>query len=387
MEAPRSASQEQVWNQWPRYRAAALGLRNYWYPVMASRDLRERKPKAITLCGEQIVLVRSEGRLYGLHDRCPHRGVKLSAGRCEFRGLLTCAYHGWCYDITNGELVAALTDGPDSPIVGKASVRVQTYPVEERFGVVFVYVGDLPAPPVEDDIPEELLRPDAVVIPWFDLRKGNWRYGAENAVDEGHAKYLHRRATFFWFTQAPAWTQGVRMVPSDDGKYLRRVRDKSVFQDTYPRIGTWPPLRRWKNPNRTRNLELVARLPCLFRVQFAAGWWDYEHFVPVDENHHLAVFFAAKYTRGLDALLFRIRYWTYIRWLYYRALNRGEDQWMIEQMSIPPERLYRPDASITAWRKWCEEHARGRQVGDQRPAAEEASEIVAGRAASARPGR
>jgi hypothetical protein len=32
---------------------------------------------------------------------------------------------------------------------------------------------------------------------------------------------------------------------------------------------------------------------------------------------------------------------------------------MIEQMQIPPERLYRPDVSITAWRKWCQEQARG----------------------------
>jgi phenylpropionate dioxygenase-like ring-hydroxylating dioxygenase large terminal subunit len=376
MEETRSASQEQVWSQWPRYRAAALGLRNYWYPVMASRVLREKKPRPITLCGEKIVLVRNAGRIYGLHDRCPHRGVKLSAGRCEFPGLLTCAYHGWTYDLGTGDLVAALTDGPDSPIVGKTGVRVKTYPVEERVGVVWVYVGDLPAPPVEEDIPEELLRPDAVVLPWFDLRKGNWRYAAENAVDEGHAKYLHRQAPFFWFTKAPAWTKGTRMVPSEDGKYLRRVRDESVFQDTYLRIGRWPPLRWWKNPNRTRALELTARLPSLFRVQFAAGWWDYEFFVPVDERHHLAVFFAAKYTRGVDAFVFRLRYWMYIRWLYYLALNRGEDQWMIEQMTIPPERLYRPDVSITAWRKWCEEHARGPQAGD-RQAVEEVDQIVA----------
>jgi hypothetical protein len=27
---------------------------------------------------------------------------------------------------------------------------------------------------------------------------------------------------------------------------------------------------------------------------------------------------------------------------------------MVETMSIPPERLYRPDVSIIAWRKMCE---------------------------------
>src|ERR671919_469998 len=72
----------------------------------------------------------------------------LSAGRCVFTGMITCAYHGWTYDLASGDLVAALTDGPDSPICGKASVRVRTYPVEERAGLIWVWPGDEPPPPV-----------------------------------------------------------------------------------------------------------------------------------------------------------------------------------------------------------------------------------------------
>ncbi|HZR99687.1 MAG TPA: Rieske 2Fe-2S domain-containing protein, partial [Chloroflexota bacterium] len=157
MEAVRSASSEPARGPWPRYDAAALGFRNYWYPVLLSRQVR-RKPRAITLCGEKIVLVRDQGRVYALHDRCPHRGVPLSCGRREFPGLLTCAYHGWTYDLATGRLEVVLTDGPDSPICGKANVR--TYPVEERAGVVWVYVGKQPPPPVEEDIPAELLQPN-----------------------------------------------------------------------------------------------------------------------------------------------------------------------------------------------------------------------------------
>ena len=32
---------------------------------------------------------------------------------------------------------------------------------------------------------------------------------------------------------------------------------------------------------------------------------------------------------------------------------------MIGLMNTPPEQLYRPDVSITAWRKYCQESARG----------------------------
>ena len=114
---------------WSRYEAAVLGFRNYWYPAMLSRHLR-RKPVAVQLLGEKLVFVRSQGQCYALENRCPHRGVPLSIGTCEFRGTntITCRYHGWTFDLSDGLCVAAITDGPDSSIVGK--VRVSSYPVE-----------------------------------------------------------------------------------------------------------------------------------------------------------------------------------------------------------------------------------------------------------------
>ena len=148
-------------NIWPRYTAAQTGLRNYWYPVMWSRSLR-RKPVTIQLCGEPIMLIRKHGKVYGLFDQCPHRGIPLSVGRQEFSGTWTCRYHGWTFDLETGILKAALTDGPDSPICGK--VRVKTYPIEERAGLVWVYVGEEPPPPVEAVIPAEFLHPEAVVV-------------------------------------------------------------------------------------------------------------------------------------------------------------------------------------------------------------------------------
>jgi phenylpropionate dioxygenase-like ring-hydroxylating dioxygenase large terminal subunit len=343
---------------WPRYDAAVLGFRNYWYPVLASRQVG-RKPRAVTLCGERIVLVRDGGRVYGLHNRCPHRGVPLSMGRREFPGTLTCAYHGWTYDLASGRLEVVLTDGPDSAICGKANVR--TFPVEERAGLIWVYVGDDPPPPVETDIPAELLRDDAVVEPLVEIRRGNWRYAMENSVDEGHAKYLHRNSLWGALSQFPAWTRGVRMVPSEDGQYLMRVRETSVFEDTYPRIGRWPAKRPWQSKGRGPSVSLGARLPSLVRVVMS-NWTDYEYFVPVDATHHRAMLVAVAFARGAEATLFRARYRAYIRPLYYGLLNRGQDQWMIEQMEIPPERLSRPEESLTAWRKWCQAQARGAPI-------------------------
>src|SRR5262245_2720546 len=102
------------WSSWPRYEAAALGLPgSWWYPVMWSSQLR-RRPVGVELLGRKIVFVRDAGRAFALYDRCPHRGVPLSLGSQQFAGTLSCAYHGWTYDLETGVLRAVITDGPDS---------------------------------------------------------------------------------------------------------------------------------------------------------------------------------------------------------------------------------------------------------------------------------
>ncbi len=355
--------------RWPRYEAAATGFRHYWYPVLESRKLRKR-PKAIKVLDEKIVLVRDGGKVHALTDRCAHRGVPLSIARCEFPGTLTCPYHGWTYDLATGDLVAALTDGPDSPIVGASSVRIPTYPVEERAGLIWVYVGDPPHPPVEVDIPEPLLRPDAVVEPMVEPRLGNWRYAMENAVDESHAKSLHRNTPFYFFTRFPGYQTDTRMVPSEDGVWLRR-HSTPVFEPAeYPRLGKWPRQDFWRwrgrKPKKNAGVGVVilgdARLPGIFQVGHD-DWTDFQIFVPVDADNHLALQVSVKHTSGAGALIWRLRYWSYIRVIHHIMLNRWEDGPIVAMMDTPPERLFRPDISITAWRKFCEDNARRAPAG------------------------
>ena len=41
-----------------------------------------------------------------------------------------------------------------------------------------------------------------------------------------------------------------------------------------------------------------------------------------------------------------------------------EDRLMVDVMDAPPERLYRPDLSLTEWRKLVEETSRGQPVSE-----------------------
>jgi phenylpropionate dioxygenase-like ring-hydroxylating dioxygenase large terminal subunit len=358
------ASRTSLYRSWPRYEAANQGFRNYWYPVFESRRLK-KAPKAVKVLGEKIVLMRDGDKVRALNDRCPHRGVPLSAGRREFPGTISCIYHGWTYKLESGELVAALTDGPDSPICGKAGVRVKTYPVEDRAGIIWIYVGELPPPPLEEDVPAEFLTAEATVIPMIELRKGDWRYAMENAVDEAHARYLHRRTPFAFFRQFPAYQTDVRMVPSEDGKWLRRFSKPVFGPHEYPGVGVWPRDGFWRKAG-GQVIVGMARLPGVFYIGHK-NWHDYQFFTPVDENHHLMCQIAVQQTTGWRALKFKLRVWSYIRLFHRIMLNRLEDGFIVEAMDCPPERLFRPDVAIVAWRRWCELHARG--VGELDPRA------------------
>jgi phenylpropionate dioxygenase-like ring-hydroxylating dioxygenase large terminal subunit len=355
-----------------RYDAIATGLRNYWYPITWSRRITNA-PRVVNLLGEEIVLIRDQGKLYALQNRCPHRGIPLSLGRREFPGTWACRYHGWVFDLATGVVKAALTDGPDAPICGRAQVR--TYPTEERLGLVWIYMGDSVPPPLELDVPDEMLAADAVILGRFTLQKGNWRYACENAFDEGHFKYLHRYGVLFsLFSEFPAWST-IRVLDEGNGWITREVESLS-YSGKYEGLGLWPPKMPWKR--RHKGFRLSMRLPGIMRNQhLGKGRTNYSWYVPVGRDQYHYLQFYVMRARGLTGLWFRVLFWCYLRWAHFVQFN-NQDLAMVELLpETPPVRLYRPDASIIAWRKMCEtarqfageSHANDRQFADQ-PAAE-----------------
>ena len=364
------------WSAWPVYSGAALGLPgSYWYPVMWSRQIGSR-PVPIQLLGHRLVLVRDSGQVHALHDRCPHRGVPLSLGSSEFPGTISCPYHGWTYDLASGRLCAVITDGPDSPICGKVSVR--TYPTAERLGLVWIFIGPVPSsadsasdvPPVEAAIPDELLEHDFVMGGNIEVRRGGWRFGAENGFDEGHAKYLHRTSFWRMFKLMPTWT---RTRVDDDESWITRVQTEVHWDADFPGLGRWSNKRWYRQGSRAQVLgsspsaaananKVIAslnvkgnqsiRLPGLLRIVHTK-FIHYEWYVPVDEEYYRYVQLMVRFESGLRGSLAKLQYLTFDRWLFHGQFS-GQDAWMVDVMDAPPEKLYRPDVSITSWRRLCE---------------------------------
>jgi phenylpropionate dioxygenase-like ring-hydroxylating dioxygenase large terminal subunit len=349
-------------SRWEKYRAAVGGLSEYWYPITTAAELKRKNRQVVKILGKSLVLFYEQNGFYAVLDQCPHRKVPLSMGRIEFPGHISCIYHGWTFELKSGELVAALTDGPSSPVTGKACVR--TFPVEERAGLIFVWMGEGAPVPVEEDVPTELLRPDARVYPHALVVEGNWRHAAENGFDEGHVKMVHRTALWVAFRNIAAWNE-TRIERS--GPWLVRKQKKVNLFDDYPGLGTWPKKRFWKPDPVTGTVTggpdhgIDVRLPAILRVKQPgkADWTHYEWYVPIDENHYYYLVLAVTWRASpWKRFTFWLRYWTYILWIHHHQFN-GQDLAVVGAMpESSPSPAFRPDESIIAWRRLVEEEAR-----------------------------
>lgn len=176
-------------------------LRRYWWPVGCS-ELLTTKPRRLKLLGEELVLYRGEdGRPSLIELRCAHRGVALDHGRVEGE-CVRCPYHGWLYD-RSGRCVEQPVEPEGSTF--KDRVHLNGYQAQELGGLVFGYLGPLPAPLLpkydavarEDGIKQIQVRPAHC----------NWLQNAENIVDISHLAWLHgarfpkygaRKITYDW---------------------------------------------------------------------------------------------------------------------------------------------------------------------------------------------
>ena len=302
-------------------RAAASGFRNYWYPVLFGAA--GTRPLSVTLLGERIVLVRDAGRVYALHDRCPHRGVPLSAGRCASRGRSP----------------APTTAGPTSSrrvdcgrahrrprFADRGRANVAHLPGRGARRARLGVRRRRAARPGRSRYPDDLLQADAVIEGLIESRPGNWRYAVENGIDEGHAKLPAPETPWSWFHRVLGLDpRRARSCPKRGWPVdVVRVRE---------RVGLRGHLRGHRPLAARALLAAQGRGSVVLAVgglpatrpggPEPGGWLDDEIFVPVDDDHHRAVLLSVKHARGLSALQFRLRCWLCIRWLYRGLLGES----------------------------------------------------------------
>jgi vanillate O-demethylase monooxygenase subunit len=124
---------------------------------------------------------------------CPHRFAPLSEGR-RYGDNIACPYHGLefapdgqCVRNPNGDR-SRETDGP----IPK-SCRVPSYPLEERWGILFIWMGDPEKADLEKLPDYSMTRPreGRAVVYGHHTVNAHYELVVDNLMDRTHVQFLH----------------------------------------------------------------------------------------------------------------------------------------------------------------------------------------------------
>ena len=161
-------------------------MRRYWHVIGAAEDLGTAWTKKVRLLGEDLILFRDRSGKRGLiAEQCPHRRASFLHGIPTDDGI-RCPYHGWEFN-AQGKCLNQPNEVDDPAF--REKVGTTAYPVEELGGILFAYMGPLPAP--------LLPRWDGFVVEGGIRALGkvllpiNWLQIMENSMDPIHTEWLH----------------------------------------------------------------------------------------------------------------------------------------------------------------------------------------------------
>ena len=250
-----------------RQRARAAGLDpNRWYAVEYDAAVKNGDVKEVTFWHESIALYRgSDGTLAAVQNRCPHRHLKLTHGVVDHCNL-RCAYHGWAFN-RDGWLVDYSHDSFGKPLIKN---RLRTYPVDVRYGLIWLFPGD-PTLAGEHSIPEipELMGAD----PWANfLTDFTWRTHhsmvIDNICDFAHA-FLHRKYRPFIDAKLTHHEADSERVYLTYDAYMAGGRISGLFVD--------------RNRVNTRSIELCYQYPYQW-TNTGDSIKNWSFLLPIDER-------------------------------------------------------------------------------------------------------
>ena len=250
-------------------------LRRYWHPIGTLADAGAT-PRKVRALGEDLVLFRDlQGRAGLVHARCCHRGASLYYGRVEEAGI-RCCYHGWLFD-AQGHCLHQMAEPGGGPRRG--NYRQPWYPVAERYGLIFAYLGPpgkMPAVP-RYNLLEDLGDGEFLEVNDRSLGAGggivapcNWFQHFENVVDPMHAPILHGQISGVQFVQQMGILPEVAFEYSELG----------VIANSYRRLDNGLTLhRRTEAAMPTLRIVPNPRVKDFCRTE-SIGW-----ILPIDDTH------------------------------------------------------------------------------------------------------
>ena len=258
-------------------------MRRYWQPAALVDEVAGDRPiRPARLFGEDLVLFKDEQGRYGSIGRnCPHRGTDLAYGRLEDGGL-RCPFHGWLFDVA-GKCLETPAEPPESNL--RANIRHKAYPVVEKSGILFAYLGP-GEPPAFPDF-DCFIAPSTHTFAFKGLIECNWLQSLEVGVDPVHTSFLHR----FFQDDDPSQSYGkvFRDVTRDSDMPMSRIMREftspqiEVEQTEYGfRIVTLRRISEKSTHVRVTNLMF----PNAFVIPMSREMTITQWHVPVDDEKH-----------------------------------------------------------------------------------------------------
>lgn len=162
---------------------------NVWYIADWSGNVTD-KPVKVKMLGREFVLFRdAAGKAVCLSNTCCHRGASLAQGKCHEDGTVSCVFHGWRFDARGRCTCIPSQVNPTADIPSAA--KVDSYPVQERHGLIWVFLGDRPeeAHPLFD-MPEDN-NPAWRRVTFSDTWKANVHWAKMVDLDQVHLHIVH----------------------------------------------------------------------------------------------------------------------------------------------------------------------------------------------------
>jgi phenylpropionate dioxygenase-like ring-hydroxylating dioxygenase large terminal subunit len=161
-------------------------LKNTWYVAAWDHEIG-RSLTQKTILGDNVVLYRKQdGTAAALEDACPHRKLPLSMGRIK-GDEVECGYHGLTFDCS-GTCIRV----PGAERVPHVA-RVRSYPIEERYGLLWIWLGDAA---LADS--SKIFQVEHWGDPAWGINCGesmmldcNYLYMTDNLLDPSHVAWVH----------------------------------------------------------------------------------------------------------------------------------------------------------------------------------------------------
>ncbi|TCB52454.1 aromatic ring-hydroxylating dioxygenase subunit alpha [Acinetobacter sp. ANC 4779] len=163
-------------------------LKNCWYVAALSTDVDAFNLFKRKIMNTNVVMYRTQaGEPVALQDRCPHRFAPLSLGKRDGDELV-CPYHALKFNSTG-----QCTHNPHGKGHIPTAAKVQTFPLVERYGFLWIWMGDA------DSADDELIPDYSELVSGHENSVGhtymhvkcNFELLTDNVMDLSHIDHVH----------------------------------------------------------------------------------------------------------------------------------------------------------------------------------------------------